>query len=168
MLSDGLWHATRVVVLHVRLHDKVQLNDVRERTHRAHVPHHAFHTAQHPLGMIGDVGRVIHGGLDEEQIDQPFRQHIALQAERMRHRAHRADARVDELELRVRELLREVIASVLPPSATRCDGTAEKDDAPAFLLRELALAVRQSIAQLEVVVTLRQLRGIVFGLRQGG
>ena len=69
-----------------------------------------------------------------------------------------------ELELRVRELLREVIAGVLTPRTARRDRAAEENDATGFLLRELALAVRQSIAQLEVVMPLRQLGGIVFGL----
>ena len=52
MLADRHRSFVRFVVSHVTWHDEMHLNDVSQGIDRAHVTHHAFHPAQHVLGMI--------------------------------------------------------------------------------------------------------------------
>ena len=117
--------------------------------------HDAFEAAQH-MRRIGGVRGVVHRRFEEQQIDRPVRQHVTFQAKCVRHRTERADARVDKFERRPGEFFREVVADVLPPSPTRRDRTAEEDHAPGVRALERAPAVRQAVAQFEIVMALGQ------------
>ena len=66
-----------------------------------------------------------------------------------------------ELRRSMWEFLREIIAGVLPPSATRRDRTAEEDHAPGVRALERAPAVGQAVAQFEVVGPFGQNGGMV-------
>ena len=160
VLRDRRGHLAAVVVGHVLGHDKVKLDDVRKRIQRANVAHHALDAAEHVRG-VGGVRGVVHRRFEEQEIDRPVGQDIAFQAKRVGHGAERANARVDERELRPGKFLREIIAGVLPPSATRRDRTAEEDHAPGVRALERAPAVRQAVAQFEIVMALGQhVRGV--------